>query len=683
MPVDPAAKKAKISAVAQFLEENDATIAQKWCTKKSVAAILSRYGIDPPKFAETFARKIIGYYIDVLRGKARMGACPAMNRVVDYLFQKGVGPKDVFLICMGFRRALFAVMTRHGVVTTSEQWLIDALSELFDNNLAGVLEYLEARIDKARKEAQRQEDAFQYAQRLQTILDLQDDMIFKLRDGKLYLANRAFYATLGVLDKKEFEQKFTKPLDFIEHVECDIGDFEAKMYDAWIHHLISRYDGECLVTLFDHRTNATATMRLKLKPLPGGGEDEVVGILRDITQQQAAMEELQTIAHTDALTGIANRRLFEEHLEMALKACKEEGTETRLLLIDLDDLTAINAKYGRDTGDLILKLFAETVDTRLGGEYFFARIDGDRFAVIMPEASIENATATAKWIAEELEAIHFAEAETTKANIAIVSCRPDDTKKRLLERAEKLTKQIVAQGGGGILNDTDLLEELERIEARKRQLLEYLQLQKELGKPVEAVNYYKEIPIQSPSRVVRIAEELVWIEVRKIAAHALRRHDPVFLKMPRKPNFIASVLDIDIQKSLVCISDFVPVQHSKLDRKNVHVQLEPPLEALLSYGSINLPAQIDTISVDDIVLDVPFVHELKMSDEVAVDTRLVWENRSEAVHLIGSVLKIVQKGEGYRIVITLTQDKTIEESVTPYVAHRQLEIIKDLKASIL
>lgn len=99
--------------------------------------------------------------------------------------------------------------------------------------------------------------------------------------------------------------------------------------------------------------------------------------------------ELQNDSRQDHLTGLPNRRAWDERLDDELERCRRSGTSLSVALLDLDDFKAINDRQGHSAGDLVLKEFAESWrrTLRLGGD-FVARLGGDEFGLLAPGSPV-------------------------------------------------------------------------------------------------------------------------------------------------------------------------------------------------------------------------------------------------------------------------------------------------------
>jgi diguanylate cyclase (GGDEF)-like protein/PAS domain S-box-containing protein len=138
----------------------------------------------------------------------------------------------------------------------------------------------------------------------------------------------------------------------------------------------------------------------------GDGQiDGVVSITRDVTQQKDLQVKLETLAIEDGLTGLANRRRFDERLREEWGRAYRERTSLALLMIDLDHFKAFNDTYGHQAGDECLHAFAGILadEARRGGE-LVARYGGEEFALLLPNTDPEGCARIGERIRRALRA---------------------------------------------------------------------------------------------------------------------------------------------------------------------------------------------------------------------------------------------------------------------------------------
>lgn len=131
---------------------------------------------------------------------------------------------------------------------------------------------------------------------------------------------------------------------------------------------------------------------------PSGPITGVSTIARDVTERKRFEARLFHLAHHDALTGLFNRTRFEEEVEAALARAARYGRTGAVLVFDLDHVKYVNDTLGHGAGDDLIRAVAAAAQARLRESDVLARIGGDEFAVLVPEAS----SADARAVAEEL-----------------------------------------------------------------------------------------------------------------------------------------------------------------------------------------------------------------------------------------------------------------------------------------
>jgi diguanylate cyclase (GGDEF)-like protein/PAS domain S-box-containing protein len=130
-----------------------------------------------------------------------------------------------------------------------------------------------------------------------------------------------------------------------------------------------------------------------------GKIEAIAGVSRDITEYTVAGKEVWRNANYDLLTGLANRRMFLNELNQALKCSKRSGHPLALLFIDLDHFKQVNDKLGHEAGDILLKQAADRIKACIRESDIVARIGGDEITVILENI---NNSAQVKIVAEKL-----------------------------------------------------------------------------------------------------------------------------------------------------------------------------------------------------------------------------------------------------------------------------------------
>ncbi|MUT65179.1 PAS domain S-box protein [Paenibacillus sp. NEAU-GSW1] len=181
----------------------------------------------------------------------------------------------------------------------------------------------------------------------------------------------------------------------------------------------------------------------------GGDFKNMMLVGREVTERKRYEERLKFLSYRDALTGSANRRLFQAKLEQAVKAAAESGGMLAVMYMDLDGFKQINDQYGHDAGDELLQQFAKRVESIVEEGDLFARMGGDEFALMLTGLyNPEEATATAKQILYALQQPwQLAEIQlVTTSSIGIAHFEQGDAAQELLKKADTALYQAKFEG---------------------------------------------------------------------------------------------------------------------------------------------------------------------------------------------------------------------------------------------
>jgi diguanylate cyclase (GGDEF)-like protein len=168
----------------------------------------------------------------------------------------------------------------------------------------------------------------------------------------------------------------------------------------------------------------------------------VVETLRDMTDEKTAQAALEQLATRDGLTGLANRRCFDNTLQAEWARAMRQQQPLSLLMVDVDNFKAYNDANGHLGGDECLKRIATAVASEMRTNDLVARYGGEEFAVILPNQSLKGAACVAERIRTRVEQLQvpnrlaLGEHVTVSVGAATALASPDHSANELVAIAD-------------------------------------------------------------------------------------------------------------------------------------------------------------------------------------------------------------------------------------------------------
>jgi diguanylate cyclase (GGDEF)-like protein len=168
-----------------------------------------------------------------------------------------------------------------------------------------------------------------------------------------------------------------------------------------------------------------------------------IGMLR-------VMAETELQASTDGLTGLLNRRSFENKV----RVLRRQTTPFALVMADLDEFKKVNDTYGHDAGDRALRIFAETLRSSARPDDIVCRYGGEEFTVVLPDCAPAKAAEVMERVRVELAGLGArGEAPSFTASFGVVGCDPHEELEQLVVRADAALYRAKTQGRDRVVLD--------------------------------------------------------------------------------------------------------------------------------------------------------------------------------------------------------------------------------------
>jgi diguanylate cyclase (GGDEF)-like protein/PAS domain S-box-containing protein len=146
-------------------------------------------------------------------------------------------------------------------------------------------------------------------------------------------------------------------------------------------------------------------------------------LLRDVTQEQSLLHELQRMATTDALTDVFNRRHLDATLRTELERARQSGRPLSVIMLDVDHFKKFNDTHGHDQGDRVLRMIGRAIKAALREYDVPCRYGGEEFSIVLPDTGALGASAVAERLRCDVEAMRV---DGLQVTISLgIACYPD------------------------------------------------------------------------------------------------------------------------------------------------------------------------------------------------------------------------------------------------------------------
>ena len=265
-------------------------------------------------------------------------------------------------------------------------------------------------------------------------------------DGRLRFTNRQYRDLFPLTSELRIAGASLRDILLASVARGEQLDVPSDRVDAWIDEVLHslRAGGDSEARLFDGRW-----LHIRTKPMADGGAIVVVSDITGIKQAEAGLltltKQLRALADTDGLTGLVNRRRFDELLENELLRTRRSRSPVSLLMLDIDRFKAFNDTYGHQPGDDCIRQVAEVLKrgARRPADVV-ARYGGEEFCVILPDTSEEGAHQLAAQLREAVRDLRIEHSSSEKGIVTVSIGRATASESELLASDELIRRADVA-----------------------------------------------------------------------------------------------------------------------------------------------------------------------------------------------------------------------------------------------
>ena len=172
----------------------------------------------------------------------------------------------------------------------------------------------------------------------------------------------------------------------------------------------------------------------------------------EVKSLQLKLKEAEQHATTDALTGLWNRRSFEDKLDHHMSKCQQTGGNLSLVMLDIDHFKTVNDTYGHLTGDDLLRIIAKTLKDYVKGKDIVCRYGGEEFVILLPDTPLIGAVTVAENIRKHFSQMSWKQKSTGTSmgkvtlSAGVSMARSGETMETFVQRADVALYQSKKMG---------------------------------------------------------------------------------------------------------------------------------------------------------------------------------------------------------------------------------------------
>lgn len=256
---------------------------------------------------------------------------------------------------------------------------------------------------------------------------------------------------------QEMDATMNRVAKDLKAVEKGTSEYGVALSDA-TGKMTKANDPKAMQAMIDELVTATQNMEEHSRAL----ETRLKESTEEVSTLRTSMETVRTESLTDKLTGLPNRRAFDESLRHAQDDAVDAKKPMCLLIGDIDKFKAFNDTYGHQTGDQVLKLVAHCLSQTVKGKDTAARYGGEEFAVILPGTQLSQAMVVAEQIRMMVESKKVVKRSTGESlgtitlSLGAAELKPGEDLTQLIERADTCLYAAKNAGRNRVMGEAEL-----------------------------------------------------------------------------------------------------------------------------------------------------------------------------------------------------------------------------------
>lgn len=653
-------------SVIDYLDENRVLVATNWVKVSTVKPIFTDRKISIKKFRDSYAIPIIDYFIAVVRGEKLLGDCPIMGKFVRYMVTQGITPKEIFDICMGFRRSLISFLLKNKTVSQNTAPFMDEISIVFDANLSGVLDIFTDLYASAQKKIETAKSQKEKLQQTLKIINSINTKIIIVQNGRIILANKPFLEMTGVRDLKELYKNHKSGFDFFSEISMYENEYKNNISD-WIEKICENnkpFQSE----IYHDGKNKKHKYSGRITQMPVEGMKQYIITLSNISDHVKDEKAIEELLNYDELTGFRKFPIFEELLSKMIDKGKKESYRLFLAVVDIPDLRNINDTEGNEVGDMVISEVAEDLRLLVNKNIYLSRLNGSRFGVLL---QYDTEQSSYDWC---IEIFKIMKKRRHKKTVSITEVDLTENINNAFLRVYSLVDETNNSTEDKIGNDFEYILEYKELSDQNEFIKRFSKM-----KTFNATLFYKELPLSSDVKINFIENENVAITLTHKQIKVAEVGKNIYFKLDHVGTVKASIKDIDFDKRVVVLDSFIKDTHSPLNRIAFRVEAGDDVKAYISENDREYKIKILDINNEYIAVKIDRKRNFDINSLVYIDMLLPITDVPQSSVTNATITRIDKIPNGYKMVFLCHFDDSTQELLSRYIAKQQMEIIKSIQ----
>ncbi len=650
--------------IIDSIEDGRFKIADGWIEVPSVVSILKNRKISLNKFKDNFGVQIIEYFIGVVREEKMAGNCPVMSKLVNYLLNKAINPKEVFNICMGFRKTLIAYIFKNNLNGENTVELMDEIADIFDTNLAGVLDIF-TELYKQQQEhiIKSQEKNIKFKQVSQIINFIYNKIII-VKNGKIIMANKSFLELTNSSSIKEFYKKHA------DHIR-DEKNFNKDYYcmgkiDEWLKK-VCKNNNSFNVNTYNYKMDEVFTYNGRVTLMPDREDEKYIISFNNVSKFIEQSSKIKKSLEIDKLTGMYNYIKFESILYEEVSKIENVYTESALVIIDIESLKPKKDSINTTEYNNVILEVAKIIQKSVCSDSYAAHLYDTTFAILLPVDTQQNTYDFCNNLFLALNS--FGE----KVNLSLSCFDYSEDVNQSLRHALSLVEKAKKQKENSVVTDFDNVYESEPLENQEK----YISLLKQ-SNCIDMTTFYKELPILSSNEIIGADNCSVKVRSSKKQLISTKPNKSIYFKLPNHKYTKAKIKKIDLENKTITLHNFKESKESPIIRTHFRIKAEENIQTTILYEDQAMTTTLIDLNSKTVSLYSEELNFIEMDLEVNVYTELSIKGEVYKINSPGKVIKIIEGDHSYRIIIECFYSVQDESIINNYISLRQIDIVKEI-----